>query len=198
MAYKGKIKPEELGTNNAQGGLYLNDLKGITELKFRPIGDWTSGYQYFQDYQKEDGTIGQRPVRSEDYPDTLENPAKKYKSEERVSSATQFIVTPIYDYADEKIKLFQTTKKDLIRGLTEVELDDDLGEITDYDWKAKKTGQGLETKYSVVRLDKTSTDAKITEAYENAQVDLSAYMAGTGGIGGGKKDEDVDPESIPF
>lgn len=203
MAIKGTIKPEELGQSKNSNNLYLNDLKDLSELKFRIIGDAISGYQYFQNAKRDDGTDTMKPVRSEDYPETLENPATQPWNGE-TSKPVQFLAMAIYDFADETIKLFQVTKKALLKSLAEVEFDDDLGEIQDYEFKAKKTGVKMDTEYTLLRLDKTEATKEMLELYEKANVNLDDYMACTGGIGEKKGTEidlssdDVDPSKIDF
>ena len=188
MAIKGKIDPKEIGQSATNTGLYLNDLKDNDELKFRVIGDIQSGYQYFQNYKKEDGTDGVRPVRSEEFPEVLDNPStQKWDGQE--SSPKQFLAMAIYDIDDKQIKLFQVTKKDLLKGLMEVELDDMLGEIQDYNFKATKTGQKLETEYSLTRYDKSELTTEMLKLHEEANVNLNDYMSGTGGIGEKKSDQ---------
>ena len=197
MAITSKIDSSEIGKSTGGTSPYINDLKDLTELKFRVIGDIQVGYQYFQEITREDGTQGVKPVRSEEYPDTLENPAKKYQSEERVDRATQFMAMAIYDFSDNKIKIWNLSKKSVISSLMEVENDEDTGEIQDYDFKVKKSGNGLETEYALLRLDKTDVTPEMQKAYEDANVDLKAYLNGESGIGE-KATKEVDPSEIDF
>jgi hypothetical protein len=207
MAINSKIDPTKIGQSGSSSGLYLNDLKDLEELKFRAIGDIQVGYQYFQKTTKEDGSEGVKPVRSEEYPETIENPSKQ-PWDGQDSKPVQFMAMAIYDFADETIKIWQVTKKALMTGLMEIELDDDFGEIQDYDFKAKKVKTGTGTtdiEYSLLRLEKSEPTKEMLELYEKAEVNLSEYMAGTGGIGEKKKEEDIEvnnddinPEDIPF
>lgn len=200
MAITGKIDPNEIGVSATGTGLYINDLKDLSELKFRPVGFIFSGYQYFQKYTKDDGTDGIRPVRSELYPEKLVDPSTQPWDGED-SRPTQFLVMAIYDFADETIKIWQTTKKAVLQGLMSVELDEDLGEIQDYTYKVTKTGVKMDTEYKVIRYDKSELSEDIKKKYEEAKINLADFMKGTGGIGEKKDDSgviDLDPNNIDF
>ena len=200
MAIESKKDLSEIGTSNSGSNLYINDMKDLTELKFRVVGTAKTGFQYFQEFTKEDGSQGLRPVRSEEYPDTLENPGKKYNSEERVDKATEFIVMPIYDFSDGNVKLWQLTKKSVIQSLVAVESDVDLGEIQDYDFKLSKTGKGLDTAYNLLRLDKSEMTQAQKDAVAKVTIDLGKFFNGEGGIDNVANviDLDVRPEDIDF
>jgi hypothetical protein len=199
MAIESKKDLNEIGTSTGGTSLYINEMKGLTELKFRVMGTAKTGFQYFQKVTKEDGTQGVKPVRSEEYPDTLENPGTKYQSEELIDKATEFIVMPIYDFSDGNIKLWNLSKKSVIQSLVAVEADADLGEIQDYGFKLTKTGKGLETSYNLLRLDKSEATQEQKNAFAKVDVNLADYFEGTGGIK--TKEEnllEVDPSEIDF
>lgn len=193
MAIKSKMDLEKIGQN--EGSLFLDDLRDLTELKFRVIGDIVSGYFYWQVFTKNDGSEGKRPVRSEVFPDDIINPSSQ-PWDGQPSKPNQFLAMAIYDFADQKIKIWQVTKKAVMKGLIEIELDDDFGEVQDYDFKIKKTGVKMDTEYSLMRLERTELTKEMIELHEEANVNLDDYMNGTGGIGE-KKDKPFDLSSTP-
>lgn len=195
MAVNTKLDPKEVGKSNNSND-YLNDLKDLNELKFKVIGDVQVGFQYFQNATKEDGTPGAFPVRTELPPEEVIDP---FVSKYGASKPSQFMAMAIYDYSDNRIKLWTVTKKTIIGTLMAVELDEDLGEIQDYDFKVKKTGAGMETEYEVLRLEKSEVTPAMQEKYDNAHINMQDFMDGVGGIGEKKEAKEAEPsEDQPF
>lgn len=179
MAVNTKLDPKEVGKSNSSSD-YLNDMKDLNELKFKVIGDIQVGFQYFQNKEKDDGSVGAFPVRSELFPEEIIDP---FVSKYGVSKPVQFMAMAIYDYSDKKVKLWSLTKKSVMGTLMAIELDEDFGEIQDYDFKVKKTGMGMETEYETLRLEKSELTEEMQEAYDKAKVNMQDFMDGTGGIG---------------
>ena len=88
----------------------------------------------------------------------------------------------VFDYADEKVKVFEITQKTLIKELDKLSMDEDYADIHAYDLKVSRTGLKMSTEYSILPSPrKKGSDDVIKAAWsaaEKAGYDLQQLLVG--------------------
>lgn len=105
---------------------------------------------------------------------------------------------PVFDRADNKVKIFKVSKKTFKRLLTQVE---EYGDVTKRDFKIVRQGEKLETTYEffardiepfdVEDIELPDIEAMVTPASRESI--LALMEGGTTGNGGGSNDDDELP-----
>lgn len=136
------------------------------ENKIRLLSDPITGYI---GWIEEDGK--RKPVRSKDKPEG-DNLAI---FEEGVKP---FIATVAWDYRDNQLKVFETDKATIIKGIKSLAEDEDYGDPQGYDLKIKKEGEDKMTRYTVLAAPCKPISKEIKEAFESTTVNLNALYDG--------------------
>lgn len=90
----------------------------------------------------------------------------------------EFIACIVYNYETEQFEVFETDKSSIYTPLYDFEHDGDLGDLREYDIKLSKTGQGKETRYSVLPLGKSKVKKEIQEQFNELEYNLHALYDG--------------------
>ena len=93
--------------------------------------------------------------------------------EQTALEAPKFVIAfYVYDYADEKIKVFSIPQKTVIREIDKLSQDEDYGNLHAWDLKFKRDGLKMNTVYSILPVPRSeSMVAKIDDCWRHAQHD---------------------------
>jgi hypothetical protein len=118
------------------GGQYMKFKQGNNT--FRILGDSIVGYEYWV------GDEGNR------------KPVRVHKARE-ISTADvdpkdikHFWAFPVWNYTDEKVQILEITQSTIQTAITELDQNEDWGNIFEYDITVNKTGESMETRYSIL------------------------------------------------
>lgn len=84
----------------------------------------------------------------------------------------------VWDYAREDLFVMEITQNTIKKSLEEYALNEDWGDLTQYDIKIKKEGTGKETKYTVIPIPPKPMAQEILMALEFTPVRLEALYEG--------------------
>ena len=107
-----------------------------------------------------------------------------------------FWAMPVYDYADDQIKILEITQATIQKAIKALVADEDWGSPLNYDLTVSRTGQKLETKYQVQPKPAKELDKGIVEAYKAMHIDLTALYRGEDPFAS-KEEQSVDVNDIP-
>ena len=167
MAFNKSFKPQIGGA----GRYTLSGLKSGEKVKVRILSEFISGLTVWSDL--ENGKRAPLRVRDgEPIPVGKIGNDPKSGEPERIR---QFVAGVCWNYATEQVEIFETSKATIIEVLWELEGSEDWGDVREYDLTISKSGQGMDTKYSVLPSNKTPLKVKpewktvrIDALYENA------------------------------
>lgn len=109
------------------------------------------------------------------------------------SQIKHFVAMPVWNYKEEKIQILEITQKGIQRSLRALERSEGWGNPTGYDIVVTKTGQKLETEYTVMPEPPKPIDKGLTQLYKDMHIDLSALYRGDDPF----KNEEIKSEDIP-
>jgi hypothetical protein len=80
----------------------------------------------------------------------------------------QFAVCVVYNYTTDAVQFWQFTQKQVRDGLERLSKDADWGDLSTYDIKVKREGEGIETKYTITPLPKKPLTSEVSAMVANA------------------------------
>lgn len=154
------------------GGDYFSPQKGQNKVLI--VGPAVTGYEYW--------TTEGKPKRSKEvFADTPD--IRMRKNDDGTESPERqkfFWALPVYDYADKKLKVWQINQKNIREALLSLNQNDDWGDPTGkYSISISKSGENLQTSYSVTPNPVKAGDKEIEEAvkmYEENPVDVESAL----------------------
>ncbi len=131
---------------------YMKLEKG--ENKFRILDSPIAGFEY---WQEADGK--KMPVR------------KKTEAElpKDVDKARYFWALPVYNYATEKIQVLEIIQKTILKEIKVLSIDADWGDPTNYDIVVNRTGEMMETEYSVMPKPAKELPKEVQDEWKELQ-----------------------------
>lgn len=191
MALPNSFKPQAGG-----GGRYtLSSLKSGEKVKVRILSDYITGNVVWSDLEDgkrspfraregqpiPTGRIGVNPMNGEP---------------ERIR---QFIAAICWNYATEQVEIFETAKATIIDAIYELEQSEDWGDSKGYDITVSKSGQGTDTKYSVLPSNQSAFKVKA----DIKGINLEALFDGADPFNSDAKSDEPSlaeevADSIPF
>lgn len=141
-------------------GRYLKLQKG--ENKFRILSRPIVGWEDWKD---------KKPIR-------FRMNAKPDKSIDPKIPIRHFWAFVVWDYAESKIKILEITQKTIQGAIQSLSRDQDWGSPFEYDIKVIKTGENMETEYTVNPVPHKKIAAEIQEALIQTPVNLEALYDG--------------------
>ena len=100
-----------------------------------------------------------------------------------------FWAMPVYNYQDKVIQILEITQKSVQKFLTALIQDEDWGDPTSYDIVITKTGEKLETEYSVQPKPAKPVEAEIEAKFKEKYINLEALYLGQDPF---KKPDEID------
>lgn len=150
----------------SSGGKYTKLPQG--ETKLRILSDSIVGYEYW--------TNENRPSRSRQYPTDTSD--ARVEDNGKQSQPKHFWAIKVYNYTDQCVQVWQVSQKSIQQGLLALVSDVDWGNPKDYDIKVNRTGEGLDTRYSVNPSPKKELAKEVSEADKNTPVNLELLFEG--------------------
>lgn len=150
----------ELPTNK---GKFMKLQKG--ENKFRILDKALTGWLDWE---------WNKPVRTV----TKQEPLWNIWEDWKVRLPKHFRALKVWDYADNSIKILEVTQKDIQNAIIAANETEEFGNPRGYDIKVTKTGEKLETKYTVVTLPPKALSKDIEKANNETPVNLEALFDG--------------------
>ena len=134
----------------------------------------------------EDWTEEKKPVRFpyDQKPQQPINPEKPIK---------HFWALPVWDYSAGAVKILEITQATIQEALFNLESDEAWGDLTGYDINIKKSGEKLETKYSIIAKPPKPLAPEIAKAFRDTVLDLNQLFEG-----GDPFNPEISPKNIPF
>lgn len=143
------------GTNQ----LYFKLEEGENRIRIlsKPVFGW------------EDWTLEKKPIRFR----MNEKPAKPIDPKKAIKHFWAFIV---WNVKDEKIQIMQVTQATIRKRIEELCKDEEWGFPYEYDIKISKSGQGIDTEYSVNPTRPTPVTNEIIAAFRERPINLEALF----------------------
>jgi hypothetical protein len=156
----------EVPQASGSGGKYFKPQKG--ENRVRILTDCITGWLYWNSDDK--------PMRLRDRPtETPDDIRVKDGKQDRVR---HFWAMVIYDYASAQIAIWEITQGTIQSAIAALATDADWGHPRQYDLKITRTGEGLDTEYTVVPSPIKPVSSEISQAYLATPVNLYALYDG--------------------
>lgn len=173
-------------TPESKGRYVMSSLNSGETVKIRILSDFISGRIVWSGHTKEE----KKPFR---VPDQTPVPVEKIGTNLRTGQPekiNQFIAAICWNYNTERMEIFETDKATILQAIYDYEMDADYGDSKEYSLKIKKTGQGMDTKYSVLPL-KEAVSKDILQAYKESKIDLTALYRGDDPFKSSNDSEDI-------
>jgi hypothetical protein len=149
------------------------------ENRFRILGSFTDetaimGLEYWK--ATPDG--GRKPIRvamgvAIPITELEENP----KTGE-LDMPKHFWALPVYNYQDGQVQILEITQKTIQSSIRDLSKNKKWGNPGEYDIVVGKSGEGLETKYTVVPDPKEELSEVIKEAHKGTKINIMALFSG--------------------
>lgn len=108
-----------------------------------------------------------------------------------------FWAFPVWNYEAKKVQIMEITQSSIMQAITALVCNEKWGNPKGYDITITKTGQDLETRYSVMPNPHTEVDKKIIKQYEDMNINLEALYTGDSPFNG-KDVSEITEEANPF
>jgi hypothetical protein len=89
-----------------------------------------------------------------------------------------FWAFPIWDYKDKSIKILEITQASIQSEIANLYNDKDWGLPTEYDINVRRTGESLETRYSIIAKPPKPLSPEIKKEWEATDIDLNKLFTG--------------------
>lgn len=144
------------------GGGYFKPQQGSNKVRF--VSDAIFGYVYWSTENK--------PVRSAKHPGA--NPPNLRVDESgKPDRVKPFLAAVVWSYAEQKLMIWEMTQATIMNALRGLVEHEDWGDPKGYDLTVSRTGQGLETTYTLA----PSPHKPLTEAIEQAKAETPVNLA---------------------
>lgn len=92
-----------------------------------------------------------------------------------------FWAMPVWDYAAERVKVWEITQATIQEAIRKLSTDGDWGSPVDYDLKVVRSGDGMDTEYNVIPVPKKPLPPMAVLAWEEARQTFSLEELYNGG-----------------
>lgn len=144
------------------GGNYMKFEKG--DNLFRVLSPAIVGWEYWNDEKK--------PVRMREMPAIL--PPDMQKD----SVMKHFWAFAVWNYKAQKVQVLEITQSTIQAAMQNLHEDVDWGNPQGYDLKVTRTGDGMDTEYSVSPKPHLPLKDEVKQLYANTPVDLDNLFTG--------------------
>jgi len=153
--------PEGYQTPQGGGGDYTRFAKGETLIRIlsKPLMYWLE-------------FVDKKPVRK---PFEIHKPAPKPQGDQKVKQAWALIV---YNYNTSKIEVCEITQVTIKLAIENYNKNAKWGNPFAYDLAINKTGEGLDTEYSVIANPKEPVSDVVKKAYKDTPINLQSLLTG--------------------
>jgi len=170
MAFPKTFQPEK---GEGANKYTLSALDSGQSVKLRVLSDFITGRSVWGD--KDGKRVCTRIKDGETMPVGAIGFNSFTNKPERVK---QFAAAVVWNYATEQLEIIETDKSTIIEQLFALDADEDWGDLKNYDIKISKTGEKMETKYTVNPVAAKPLEKSVTEAFKSANIRLEALYVG--------------------
>lgn len=136
---------QEVGT----GKYTLSNLKSGSKVKFRILSDFITGKSVWGEVD------GKRtPTRRRAGEAIPVGAIGTNRFTGKPETIKQFLAAVVYNYTTSQVEIFETDKSTIIEQIVQIENDEDWGDTKNFDLAITKTGEDMETKYTVLPSNK--------------------------------------------
>ncbi len=132
--------------------------------KFRVLSTAIIGWEWWEETKE-----GRRPKRVRTWKEAVSQGQEPLK---------HFWAFVVWNYASNKVQILEITQKSIMRVINDYVSNPDWGLPQGYDLTVKKTGDGLETEYSVIASPHKPTPTEATLEYKDTVINLEALFEG--------------------
>lgn len=162
----------EVPENETTSG-YLKTKQG--ENRIRILASPILGWVWWID---KNGNIREKGVQPQKGDKPVRVPFKGVVPVEAAETVKHFWAMKAYNYAEKAVQVWEVTQKQIQNPLKELSKDEDWGSPLAYDIVITKTGEKLETEYSVIPKPKKELAPEIAEALKNTPINLESLYDG--------------------
>ncbi len=164
--------PEGYEVPTKEGG-YMKFEQG--ENRFRILCSPIIGWEWWVDEAGEVRQKGDKPAKGD-------KPVRVRVSDpvpvDAADTVRHFWAMVVWNYNAKKIQILQLTQGGIQKTIRALARDKDWGSPINYDLVVTRTGEGLETEYSVTPKPARELDLAIGNAFTNADINLEALFEG--------------------
>jgi hypothetical protein len=170
MPFLAKAQLNELKEQTAPDKRYmgLSKLPQDEAVRIRFLGSAITGYEGW--------TTQKKPMRWEVAPEDL--PANLATDDSGNPQIRYFVAGIVWDYSLKKFRVLQINQRTILEQIYKYEMDEDYGDVTGYDVIITRSGEGLNTKYSVLAKPPKPMAATIKAEFEELGWDLQRLYDG--------------------
>lgn len=156
--------PKEYAVPNPQSN-YFKLQKG--ENRFRILDKPIMGEEYWIDEGEKRKPVRVRPNTPINISDVPEPDKIKH-----------FWAMPVYNYELNQVQILEITQRTIQKEITKLSRDKDWGDPVGYDILVTRTGDGMETEYSVTPKPHKPLEKELLEQYKQMSINLAALYDG--------------------
>lgn len=132
--------------------------------KFRILSSAIIGYEWWTESES-----GRKPGRAKTFEEAVEQGTEPIK---------HFWAFVVWNYQDQMVQILELTQKTIMSSIKALVDEEDWGDPKEYDISVTRTGEKLETTYSVTPSPKKELSEEIVNAYMDTKIDLTQLYSG--------------------
>lgn len=168
--------------------------------KFRVLSEMVYGWE---GWTTEDGK--KKPIRAKkfaDLPDVVwDTEPKEFLAMvvwDRKAAEKKSAALTSEDKEINPLKILELTQKSVQKTIFNYENNEDWGDCRNYDMTITKTGEGMDTRYTLMASPHKDVTQDIKKAFEEDKINLQALFTGENPFKNDGAEERIDPEDLPF
>lgn len=183
--YPKDYKPEESkGKGSGEQKSLFTKLQ-VGDNKVRITSEAIIGYVWWKDKK------AYRCKRIDQIPDGIEKGGR--------DGWKEFNAFKIWNYIEQTVQILEISQATIKTALFSYNLNDDWGDIREYDINIRRTGEGKSTEYTVIPSPKKEIAPKVLEQLERVKINWDNYISGEKCFEFPNSDkEEIDTKDIPF
>jgi len=170
-----------------KGSNYMKFEKGKNRFRMLSLG--ILGYEGWKEEKDETGKKVNRPVR------VPMDEAINVDDVDDESKIKHFWAMPVANRKDNTIQILEITQKGIQKSIKSLTQSPDWGSPLNYDIEVTKTGDGMDTEYSVNPTPKKKIDEDIAKEFKGMNINLNALYTGDDPFAESDKNNFVDKVS---
>ena len=151
--------------------------------RIRFIGNPVSGFVFYGKVEREDGTETVKPYRRPESEgefslEEMINRNVRMKKDGEIEGQKYFVMGLVYNYQKEKLQVLEITQKSILKALKSYVDSEEYGHPSGYDLTIEKSGEGLNTEYTVIVSPPKPLSSEIEDLVGETSCDLQKVFAG--------------------
>ena len=160
---------------------FMRFESGKNRVRF--IGNPVSGFVFFGKVEREDGTETTKPYRRRESEgefsiEEMINRNARMKKDGEMEGQKYFVMGLVYNHQKQKLQVLEVTQKSILKALKSYVDSEEYGHPSGYDLTIEKSGEGLNTEYTVVVSPPKPLSAEVEDLVGETSCDLQKVFAG--------------------